>query len=236
SCTIKADRAKDMFLHVDTRMKWSGFVNGDSLTRMDISGMEIYPVRLKAGDNTLLVRAHGARGKYWYEATLYDSNGIASLYAEEHTGNIILPVISNDSITLTDAHQTITTNDIKLFFNDVNGNMTSETVLRKGVMTYHVPDLQANRAYICSMVIAGDTVRQPVMTYAIEDVEARFMAMRDSLAKGHPRSDEIDQLLYRVWKLGTVTGKMREDRWFPFKMPWLAYQLEHVFAHLDGTY
>ncbi len=236
SCTIKADRAKDMFLHVDTRMKWSGFVNGDSLTRMDISGMEIYPVRLKAGNNTLLVRAQGARGKYWYEATLYDSNGIASLYAEEHTGNIILPVISNDSITLTDDHQTITTNDIKLFFNDVNGNMTSETVLRKGVMTYHVPGLQANRAYICSMVIAGDTVRQPVMTYAIEDVEARFMAMRDSLAKGHPRSDEIDQLLYRVWKLGTVTGKMREDRWFPFKMPWLAYQLEHVFAHLDGTY
>ena len=53
---------------------------------------------------------------------------------------------------------------------------------------------------------------------------------------GHPRTEEIDQLLYRVWKLGTVTGAMHEDRWFPFKLPWVIYQLEHAFAHLDGTY
>ena len=236
SCTIKADRAKDLFLYVNTSMRCKEYVNGDSLTPVNVKEMKIYPVHLKAGDNTLLVRAQGARKKYWYEATLYDSTSMAGLYAEEHTGNIVNPVISNDSIVLTDDHQAVTNNDIKLFFSDVYGNKTSETVLRKGIVKYCVPGLKADRAYICSMVIGGDTVRQPVMTYAIEDVEARFTAMRDSLSTGHPRADEIDQLLYRVWKLGTVTGKMREDRWYPFKMPWLAYQLEHVFAHIDGTY
>lgn len=236
SCTIKSDKDKNLFLHVNTRMRCKGYVNGDSLTRIDIKDMDIYPVHLKAGDNTLLVRTQGVKGKYWYEATLYDSTRMAGLYAEEHTGNIVYPVISNDSIVLTDNHQTITNHSIKLFFSDAYGNKTPEMVLRKGTVKYHVPALQKDRAYICSMVMGGDTVRQPVMTYAIDGVEPRFTAMRDSLPCGHPRLDEIDQLRYRVWKLGTVSGKMREDRWFPFKMPWLAYQLEHIFAHIDGTY
>ena len=236
SCTIKSEKDKNLFLHVNTRMRCKGYVNGDSLTRIDIEGMNIYPVHLKAGDNTLLVRTQGVKGKYWYEATLYDSTRMAGLYAEEHTGNIVYPVISNDSIVLTDNHQTITNHSIKLFFSDAYGNKTPETVLRKGTVKYHVPALQKDRAYICSMVIGGDTVRQPVMTYAIDGVEPRFTGMRDSLPCGHPRLDGIDQLRYRVWKLGTVSGKMREDRWFPFKMPWLAYQLEHIFAHIDGTY
>lgn len=236
SCTINADREKDMFLRVNTNMECKEYVNGDSLSPLKLSDIKIYPVHLKSGDNTLFVRAQGTDGKYWYEATLYDSISMAAMYAEEHTGNIVYPIISNDSIVLTDNHQIIAGNNIKLLFTDVYGNNISEIVLKKDVVKYSIPTLQKNRAYICSMVVGGDTVRQPVMTYTFEDVESHFTVMRDSLPYGHPRLDEIDQLLYRVWKLGSVTGKMREDKWFPFKMPWVVYQLEHVFAHLDYTY
>lgn len=236
SCTIRAERDMDMFLHVNTQMACRQYVNGDSLVRMDFKEPDLYPVHLRAGDNTLVVRTQGAGEGYWYEATLCDSASAAALYAELHTGNIVRPVIVGDSIVLTEAHWGITDVPVRLLFHDVNGNRVAETLLRKGVMNYRVDGLQDSRAYICDMVLAGDTVRQPVMTYALEEVEERFRAMRDSLPEGHPRADEIDQMIYRVWKLNSITGKMREDPWFPFKFPWVAYQLEHVFAHLDGTY
>lgn len=236
SCTIRTEHDVNMFLHVNTEMTCQQYINGDSLIRIEGKEPELYRVHLKAGDNTLAVRVQGAGKGYWYEATLYDMESAAQLYAEQHTGNIIYPVISNDSVLLTDAHWSVTDAPVKILLHDVNGTEVTETVLEKGIMKYWVPDIQPDRTYICSMVMQGDTVRQPVMSYAMEDVEEKFKALRDSLPNNHPRADEIDQLIYRLWKLNSITGKMREDAWYPFKFPWVAYQLEHTFTHLDGTY
>lgn len=236
SCKVQVDQPRNMFLLVNTKMEHIEYLNGDSLINKCFKELNIFPVSLTSGENELVVRVTGGKGDYWYEASLYDSVSIAKIYAEEHTGNIIFPVVKNDTIHLTENHWDITESPIKLFFQDVSGNHVAETFLRNEQTSYYVPGLNKNRAYLCNMIIEGDTIRQPVMTGTFEDSEILFKSLRDSLPDGHPRADEIDQLLYRLWKLNTITGKMREEPWYPFKFPWVIYQLEHIFAHLDGTY
>ena len=213
-----------------------GIVPGDTLRQLPVGTMECYPLRLRAGDNTLCVKARGRRRRYFYDASLYDSTAFARLYAEQHTGSIVEPIITGDTVTLTEAHANIYDGPVRLLFHDVQGRMAAGLTLHRDSLRYLAAGLERNHAYICSMVMAGDTVRQPVMTWSMDEAGARFRFLRDSLPAGHPRAGEIDQLLYRVWKLGTVTGAMRSDKWFPFKQPWVVYQLEHAFAHLDGTY
>lgn len=236
SCKIQVEKSRKMFLLVNTKMEHTEYLNGDSLTDKGFKELYIIPVNLKSGENDLVVRVTGGKGDYWYEATLYDSVSIAKMYAEEHTGNIIYPIIKNDTISITESHWNITNSPIKLFFQDVNGNNVAETVLKKGANSYYIPGFNANCTYLCNMVIEGYTVRQPVMKGNFEEIEVYFKSLSDSLPDAHPRKDEIKQLLYRLWKLNTITGKMREEPWYPFKFPWVTYQLEHIFAHLNGTY
>ncbi|MCR5069120.1 MAG: hypothetical protein K6A78_04900 [Prevotella sp.] len=247
SCTINADRERNMFLLVNSKMQHQQYINGKLLEHKRLRELELYPVRLKKGTNTLSVRTTGGNNRYWYEATLYDSAAVARLYAERHTGDIIKPIILNDSVTLTEPHWDITDRDVRLQFHDVYARKVADVLVRKGELTHSVTGLEKNHAYICSMVMGADTIRQPVMTWQPEEAEQAYTALRDTMfqqskpvffqaGERHPRADEIDNLLYRLWKLNTITGKMREDYWFDFKFPAVVYQLEHIFAHQDYTY
>lgn len=236
SCTIKAEADMDLFLYVRTEMRCKEYLNGDTLAMMPFNEMEIYPIHIKAGDNTLTVRTQGARRKYWYEATLCDSASMYKRYSKQHTGNIVYPIIRNDSVHLTEEHWSLTNTTIRLLFHDVCGKEVSEIPLKEGVLDYYISGTGENHAYICSMIMEDDTVRQTVMTGSAEFAERRYKQLRDSITDNHPRSAEIDQLLYRLWKLQTITGVMKTERWYNFKLPLVIYQLEHVFAHLNGTY
>lgn len=116
SCKIQVEKSRKMFLLVNTKMEHTEYLNGDSLTDKGFKELYIIPVNLKSGENDLVVRVTGGKGDYWYEATLYDSVSIAKMYAEEHTGNIIYPIIKNDTISITESHWNITNSPIKLFF------------------------------------------------------------------------------------------------------------------------
>ena len=247
SCTINADGERNMFLLVNSKMQHLQYINGDSLVHKNFREMELYPVHLKKGQNTLSVRVTGGNNRYWYEATLYDSTAIAQLYAERHTGDIIRPIIDNDSVMLTESHWDITNQPVKLQFYDVFAHKVAETVVPVGEMSCAVVGLKKDKAYICKTVIGRDTIQQPVMTWQPEDAELAYIALRDTMfeqskpvffqaGERHPRADEVDNLLYRLWKLNAITGKMREDYWFYFKIPAVVYQLEYIFAHLNFTY
>ncbi len=236
SCTIKAEADMDLFLYVRTEMRCKEYLNGDTLPMMPFREMEIYPVHLKPGDNTLTVRTQGAHRKYWYEATLCDSASMYKRYSKQHTGNIVYPIIRNDSVHLIEEHWRLTNTTIRLLFHDVCGKEVSEIPLKEGVLDYCISGTEENHAYICSMIMEDDTIRQPVMTGTIDVAAIEYKQLRDSIGETHSRAAEIDQLLYRLWKLQTITGKMRTERWYDFKLPWVIYQLEHTFAHLDGTY
>jgi hypothetical protein len=236
SCTIKAEKDVNLFLYVRTEMRCKEYLNGDTLTMMPFKEMEIYPIHLKAGDNTLTVRTQGAGRKYWYEATLCDSISMYKRYSKQHTGNIVFPIIRNDSVHLTEGHWNLCHNEIRLLFHDVRGREATRIPLEKDIFDYPISGTEKNHAYICSMIMGNDTVRQPVITGTADFAELEYKRLRDSITDAHPRAAEIDQLLYRLWKLQTITGKMRTERWYDFKLPWVIYQLEHTFTHLDGTY
>lgn len=236
SCTIKVEKDMNLFLYVRTEMQCKEYLNGDTLAIMPYNDMEIYPIHLKTGDNTLTVRTQGAQRNYWYTATLCDSVSMYKRYSKQHTGNIVYPIIRNDSIHLTEGHRNLTDNDVRIFFHDVHGREVSKISLKKDVLDYHISGIEENHAYICSMIMEDDTVRQPVMTGTADFAEIEYKRLRDSITSTHPRAAEIDQLLYRLWKLQTITGKMRTERWYDFKLPWVIYQLEHALAHLDGKY
>ena len=236
SCTIKAEKDMNLFLYVRTEMRCREYLNGDTLAMMPFNEMEIYSIHLKAGDNTLTVRTQGAGRKYWYEATLCDSISMYKRYSKQHTGNIVNPIIKNGSVHLTEGHWNLTNNVIRILFHDVSGREIAHIPLEKDIFDYPISGIKENHAYICSMILEDDTIRQPVMTGTADFAEREYKRLRDSITDTHPRAAEIDQLLYRLWKLQTITGKMRIERWYDFKLPWVIYQLEHTFAHLDGTY
>lgn len=247
SCSVNADSERNMFLLVNSKMQHWQYINGDSLVHKQLREMELYPIHLKKGRNTLSVRLTGGNNHYWYEAMLYDSTAIAQQYAARHTGDIIRPIIDNDSIVLTEAHWNITNKPVRLQFYDVYEHKVAEAEVPVGAMSCAVTGLEKNRAYLCKTVIGDNTIQQTVMTWRPEDAEQAYTALRDTMfeqskpvffqaGERNPRADEVDNLLYRLWKLNTITGKMREDYWFDFKFPAVVYQLEHIFAHLDFTY
>ena len=195
SCTIKVEKDMNLFLYVRTEMRCREYLNGDTLAMMPFNEMEIYPVHLKSGDNTLTVRTQGAHRKYWYEATLCDSASMYKRYSKQHTGNIVQPIIKNDSIHLTEGHWSLTNSTIKLLFHDVYGREVCEIPLKEGVLDYYISRTEENHAYICSMIMEDDTIRQPVMTGTVDVAATEYKQLRDSITDTHPRAAEIDQLL-----------------------------------------
>lgn len=237
TCKIISETEKNVFVNVNTKLKYRVYLNGKRVSELSLKDIDVLPVHLETGENELVVRTVCQGQDYWFDANICDSLSMARLYMEEHTGRIIMPVIINDSVVLTDKHGLLSDAGIKLQFHDVNGRkITSIDADGRKVRSHYVKGLKRNQSYLCSLIMAGDTVRQPVMTGSLEEMENGFRILRDSIPVNHPRLNEIDQLLYRVWKLNMITGKMREDYWYQFKLPWVTYQLENTFAHLDGTY
>lgn len=236
-CRIMSETEKDVFVNVNTKLKYSAYLNGSHISELPLNDFHVMPIHLETGENELIVKTVCQGQDYWFDAKIYDSLSVAKLYMEEHTGHIIMPVITNDSVMLTDKHGLLSDSGIKLLFHDVYGRkVASIDTDGRNIQKQYVKGLKHNHSYLCSLIMMGDTVRQPVMTGTFDETERAFRKLRDSIPMNHPRVSEIDQLLYRVWKLNMLTGKMRDDYWYQFKMPWVTYQLEHTFAHLDGTY
>ena len=236
-CDIRAERDTCLYVEVKKSMKCYQFLNGDTLHRREIQGLNIYPFHLKGGLNTYLVKAILQGDDYSFEATLYDSLSIARIYAEGQSSNIVYPQIENNIIALTNAHQRMMNAPVTLRFHDVFGKQVGKTItLLPDSFSYPVPELKPNVSYMCTMSLCGTTVRQPVLCGKDDDAYARFDAMRQALPDGQPRLPEIDGLLYRLGFLLQHPTRYDGDWWWQFKITPLTYQLEHTFAHLKGTY
>lgn len=236
-CDIRTEKDTNLYVEVKKSMKCYQFLNGDTLHRREIQGLNIYPIHLKAGVNTYLVKAIVRDEDYSFEATLYDSLSVARLYADGQSCNLIYPQIENNVIMLTNAHQRVMDVPVTLQFHDVEGREIGESLtLLPDSFTYHVPELQKNVSYMCSMTMCGATIRQPVLCGNEDDAYARFVALRQTLPDNHPRVPEIDGLLYRLGFLLQHPTRYEGDWWWQFKISPLTYQLEHTFAHLDDTY
>ena len=236
SCKLNAEQDMDLYLEVKKGMKCWQFMNGDTLHKRDIQGLNIYPIHLNKGVNNYTIKMMGISNDYTFEATVYDSIGVARLYADGQCGNIVYTEILNNIIMITNAHQRITATPVKIQFHDVYGKMLNETVLKPDTLIYDIPELEPNVSYICSMIMEGDTVQQAVLNGKIDDVVDRLTEMRDSLPTDHPRRMEIDEVFYRLNFLLNHPTRYDGDWWWQFKIGALTYQLEHTFAHLNKTY
>ena len=238
SCMIFSNEALSMYLEVKCEMPHIIILNGDTLQRIDIQGLNIFPFKLKKGENILLARTR-TRGSDWsIETTIYDSLSMAQLYVEGQSCNIIYPIISAEDkeITLTNTHQNILHEPVYLTFSDTYGNQVSRVRLKKGICGYHVPDLEKDVSYMCTMGIGKTITRQPIVCGKEDDVIAKFKTMRNNLPYGHSRTDEIDQILYRLDFLLKHPSRYDGDWWWQFKISPLTYQLEHIFTHINETY
>lgn len=236
-CNIRTKQNTDLYLKVENVMKCYHFLNGDTLHRREIQGLNVYPFHMKAGLNTYLIKACTQGNDYSFEATLYDSLSVARLYTESQSCNIIYPQIQDHVIMLTNAHQRVMGTPVTLQFHDVNGKKIGDTItLLPDSFTYAVPELETNVSYMCSMTLCGKTVRQPILCGKCDDAYARFVAQRQMLQDNHPRAPEIDGLLYRLGFLLQHPTRYEGDWWWQFKISPLTYQLEHAFGHLDNTY
>ena len=238
-CEIFSDTDIQVYFEVKTTMDYTLFLNSDTLRKRDIQGLNIYPFHLKKGHNDCIVKVKCIGNDYSFESTLYDSISVAKLYADGQSCNIIYPQIDSTShvIMLTNAHQNVLDTPVTLQFHDVNGNSVgNEIVTQPNKFTYYVPGLKNNTSYMCEMKICNYVVRQPVLCGKDENAYIKFRELRKKLSDNHPRMAEIDQLLFRFNFLLNHPTRYEGDWWWQFKISPLTYQLEHIFAHLDGTY
>ena len=238
-CDINSTSDTQLYLEVKSTMAYTLFLNSDSLHRRDIQGLNIYPLYLKKGGNSCVVKVKCTGEDYSFESTIYDSISVARLYADGQSCNIIYPQIDSVShiITLTNAHQNVIESPVTLKFLDVNNKRVSNTIeLKKDSFAYHVDGLKNNTSYICEMKICNHTIRQPVLCGKDDNAYEKFSDLRRNLPNGHHRAAEIDQLLFRLQFLLNHPTRYDGDWWWQFKITPLTYQLEHTFAHLNDTY
>lgn len=238
-CDIVSDKALDAYVEVKKSMKCIQFLNGDTLHRREIQGLNIYPFHLKKGHNTYLVKAIAKGDDYSFEATIYDSLSVGRLYVEGQSNNIVYPFIDHGDkvITLSNAHHRVLNAPVILQFYDVFGDVVGKSIsLLPDSCSYPIPELKKDVSYMCSMTMCGITVRQPILCGREDDAYNKFYALRQNLPTHHPRINEIDQLLYRLDFLLHHPTRYDGDWWWQFKLAPLTYQLEHLFAHLDSTY
>jgi len=232
-CDLYADKVEDMFLQVTTAMKSAHFFNGDSLHRTDIQGLNFYPIHIQKGNNRYIVRVTPINDETSIEVALMDSSSVVSQFVNGQSNNIVFPEISpdNKTVTLTNAHQNLIDAEVNLSFTDVDGRELHRMTLKRDTFAYPVPQLRENSVCLCTMEIAGKSVRQPIVCGSYDAMYDHFQRRRQLLGDGNPRSTEIDQLLFRL-KFLLEHESRHHDWWWQFKLPPLFYQLEHTFAHL----
>ena len=238
SCVLEAETCTCLYLETKTAMPATLWLNGDTLKRKDIQGLNIYPIKLRRGENELRVKVEMSGDDWSFEATVYDSLSVAQLYAEGQSCNIIYPLIPSDTkdIMVTNNHQNVLSQPVCIFFHDVEGHEIYRVPLEQDKNVYHVPALKANTSYMCSMKVGNTVVRQPVLCGKDDDALIKFRNLKNSISNQHPRTNEIDQLLFRLDFLLNHPSRYEGDWWWQFKIPPVTYQLEHVFAHLNETY
>lgn len=236
---IKAARDMDVYVEVKTTLDCIHIMNGDTLQRRNIDGMEVYPVHLRKGGNDYVVKMKAKGDDLSFEATIYDSLSIARLYTEMQYGKVIYPQI--DSVShdeyLVNQHQNVLDAPAVVRLYDVMGKRVGrDIVLKRGVQKYHFYGIRSNMAYKCELMVSGCTALQPVICGKDDNIYDRYKTMRDKLPSDCPRIYEIDQLLARFKFLLNHPSRKDGDWWWQFKITPLAYQLEHTFAHLGGTH
>lgn len=237
-CNISSNRPRQLYLEVKNAMPLYICLNGDTLVRRDIQGLNIYPLKLNVGDNSLSIKAETSVDDLSLETTLYDSLSIARLYTEWQSSNIAYALIfpETKSIMITNAHQNVLNTPVRIKLQDITGNVIGDTILTKESMVYMFPKLETNKSYMCSMTMEGITIRQPLWCGNGDDAYNIFKAKRKSLSDSEPRAKEIDGLLYRLNFLLNHPTRHDGDWWWQFKISPLTYQLEYTFAHLNENF
>lgn len=237
ACDIQSDRDQDVYLEVKKAMKCFQQLNGDTLHRREIQGLNFYPIHLNRGYNRYFIKTIARTEDYSFESAVLDSNAVAQMFVNGQSNNIVFPQISPQEkvVKLTNAHQNLFDMSVALQFYDVHGKKVYETDLQKDSFIYRIPTLQKNQSYLCTMTILGNTVRQPIVCGDFEEVYHRFSSLRKGLPDSHPRANEVDQILYRLQFLLHHESR-KDDWWWQFKIAPLTYQLEIIFANLNGEH
>ena len=238
TCMLNSPSTQRRYLEIKHSMPLDLWLNGDSVTRKDIQGLNVYALDLQAGSNILMARAVTSGQDLSCEMILYDSLSIISKYLEEQCNNIEYALIWSDvnDIMLTNAHQNLLDVPVTLSHYDVEGTLLDEQILQKDTMVYHVNGLKKGASYLCTLRIGNKEIQQTVLCGTADESFARYSLMRDSLPSDHPRLQEINNLLYRFRFLLNHPSRTDGDWWWQFKIPTLTYQLEYIFAHLSGSY
>lgn len=237
-CTLESDKDTTLYLEVKTSMPTKFWINGDSIQRTEIQGLNIYKTGIRAGKNVIIAKTDMNVIDLSFEATLYSKNLITRLYTEHQSSNIIYPLISRKkkTITLTNNHQKLGEDSIKLSFYDTYGKLVDAINLNDDSMTYVVPRLEPNKSFICKMQIGRHIVSQHVCCGNGDDSYTQFSQMANELPKNHPKTDEINEILSRMKFLLEHPSRHQGDWWWQFKIAPLTYQLEYIFTHLNSRY
>lgn len=235
ACDIYTEEVCDIFVEIKCGMQNEVFLRDDTLKRIDIQGLNFYPLHLLKGKNRLIVKITGVNENAGFEALLCDQKNKQRLYAEGQSGNIVYPLILEDKIAvLTNAHARLDSCPVTMRIHNCRGEKLREIILQKDEFAYHIPELEIGESYLCSMTMGETTVQQPIVCGNIDKAYGKFDSLYKHLPGGHPRMIEIEEILYRLNVLLHHPTRYEWDWWWQFKIAPLTYQLAYIFNHLDN--
>ena len=237
ACDIQSNKESDLFMKVKKSMKCYQYMNGEMLHRREIQGLNFYPIHLNKGYNRYLIKAIAKTNDYSFESTILDGKSVASIYTNGQSNNIVLPEISPETniISFTNNHYRVFNTPVKIQIHDVRGKKVHEVTVDKDTITVQIPSLEKDMSYMCTMMINGQSVRQPIVYGSFDQTYEKLIAKRKSVPDSMTRTKEIDQILYRLGFL--LNHESREnDWWWQFKIAPLTYQLEVLFANPNGEH
>ncbi len=235
ACNLLSEQSCDLFMHVKSGLRQEHFLNGRPLQRRDVQGESFYPLHLEKGTNRYVVKVEAVTIETWLEAEVLDSASVVAMYVNGQSNNIVFPWVSpaDKRLTLTNAHQNLLESEkVQIEVRDVEGQVLGNIGLQPDTFSYALPGLQEGQSYLCTMTLRGQTVRQAIVCGDCDSVFSQLSRQSQRLGTSHPRRPEIVQLLYR-YKFLLDHETRHSDWWWQFKIPPIAYQLEHTLAHLQ---
>ena len=237
ACDIESSKETDLFLKVKKSMKCYQYMNGEQLHRREIQGLNLYPVHVHKGYNRYVIKTIAQTDGYSFESTVLDGKSVAKTYVNGQSNNIIFPEVSAETriISFTNEHHHLFSSPVKVTLSDVKGKVVHEFMVKDDTTKFNIPSLDKNVSYMCTMTINGEYVQQPFVFGNFDTTYERFSKMREKLSDAHPRACEIDQVMYRLDFLLKHETRTT-DWWWQFKIAPLTYQLEVIFANLNGQH
>lgn len=234
-CNIPTEQDINCYLLVKPTFLFSVWLNGEKLPDSDIPEFNRFSLRLKTGNNYLMLKTIGFPEFLDIEALVCKKEALAQEYTKKQMGIIARPILGEktDTLALDKLHQNLLDSTEHFWdFHDTKGNLVLRQSLIRDSIVYDVSTLNNNQSYLSTIRIGNNTLSQPILIGDPDEIYAKFNHLKELLDNNSYLRDQLNEMLYRLNVLLNHESR-NEDWWWPLKIAHIAYEIENIFENRE---